>query len=89
MIQNESGTLTLSPQDKKGQQNLEEEKNEVAGDGAQIENSGLTKKRGRKPKEQQSPKAILEKSSVEVPEKVRIIDKLLDVSYLKTFYCYS
>jgi hypothetical protein len=89
MIQNESGVLTSSPQEIKGKENLEEEKNEVAGDGAQIENSGLTKKRGRKPKEQQSPKAILEKSSVDVPEKVRIIDKLLDVSYLKTFYCYS
>ncbi len=51
MIQIESGALTSSPQEKRGQQNVEEEKNEVAGDGAQIENSGLTKKRGRKPKE--------------------------------------
>jgi hypothetical protein len=32
MIQNESGVLTSSPQEKKGRENLEEEKNEVAGD---------------------------------------------------------
>jgi hypothetical protein len=74
MIQNESGALTSSPQEKRGHQTVEEEKNEVAGDGGQIENSGLTKKRGRKPKEQQSPKTILDKPSLEVPEKVRIFD---------------
>jgi hypothetical protein len=89
MIQNESGALTLSPQEKMGRENLEEEKNEVAGDLAQTENSGQAKKRGRKPKEQQSPKAIVDKSSVDVPEKVRINNDVLDVSYLKIFYWYS
>lgn len=72
MLQNENGALT-SAQETCGQQNVEEEKNEVAGEGGLIENSGQTKKRGRKPKEQHSPKTN-EKSSVEVPEKVRIVD---------------
>ena len=57
MIQNENEGLTSSVQDNRAQQNVEEEKNEVAGEGGYIENSGLAKKRGRKPKEQHSPKA--------------------------------
>lgn len=89
MIQIESGALTSSPQEKRGQSNIEEEKNEVAGDGTQIENSGLAKKRGRKPKEQHSPKTIPEKSSVEVPEKVRIADYIIRCDLLEKIYCYS
>jgi hypothetical protein len=57
-----------------GNQNLEEEKNELAGGADQAENSGAgqLKKRGRKPKaDPLSPKqAVEEKQVIEIPERV-------------------